>query len=319
MTGDLNAEADQPELMSRIIARAALESPQFAQRLRDKKISGTGFRDILDGILSQIIPDNADRYQWHGTKEVWTSEYIPPLARAYPDARFILVRRDPRGVLASLQQLAQRDPSQAAHTISYMRHWRKEVAITESLRADPHLCERILLVRYEDLAQHSHQGMEQLASFLGIAPETGMLHPVMGAGGGLHGNSSYADFAGISTASVARWRNVLKPALRQTIEFICGPEMLTAGYLEPETQSPATVTVDLLRLFEAADREPGSWRSDTGTPEKQIADETLRWTWLTKPSAVTENPAELRRHFLFLPFYHRLRNLCQSAGWSCNN
>jgi len=60
----------------------------------------------------------ATRRKWVGMKEVWIIEFLTPLARAYPEARFIVIMRDPRAVIASMQALARSDPSQLAHTIA---------------------------------------------------------------------------------------------------------------------------------------------------------------------------------------------------------
>lgn len=316
MAGELTVATDSTELVAAVAARAALESPGFAERLQP--VAGATYREVLDGILSRVPRGDGRPPLWRGTKEVWTCEFIPALARAYPDARFILIRRDPRGILASLLQMMRRNPSQAAHTISYMRHWRKEVAVTDHLLEDRRLHERLLLVHYEELASKPQEGVERLAAFLGVEPEPGMLNPVMGEGGEGNANSSYGDLNGISSRPVERWREVLEPRMQRTIEYVCGPEMWASGYVAADTR-PNVRPEDLVQTFEAADRQPGSWRSDTGSPSEALVHEAARWTLLEHPDAGYRDGDELRRHFLFTPLFQRLTNLARAVEWQLNN
>jgi len=309
MAGQLTFATDRAELVSTIAARAAIESLKFSERL--KSVAGATYKEILDGVLSRVVRDDGRPILWRGTKEVWTSEFIPALAKAYPDARFILIRRDPRGILSSLLQLMQHDSSQAAHTISYMRHWRKEVAVADHLLEDRSLHERLLLVHYEELASKPQEGVEHLAAFLGVEPEPGMLTPVMGEGGEGNANSSYGHLSSISSRSVERWRDVLEPGMQRTIEYVCGPEMWASGYLTPDTQ-PHARPKDLLETFVAAERKPGSWRSDTGSPSEALVHEAARWALLERPEAQTKDAAVLRQHFLFTPLFQRLRKIAQA-------
>ena len=310
MAGQLTAATAGTQLISSIAARAAIESPGFAQSLQT--VAGATYRDVLDGILQCIVRGDARHPLWCGTKEVWTSEFIPVLARAYPDARFILIRRDPRGVLASLLQMMKGNPTQAAHTISYMRHWRKEIAVTENLLADRSLHERLLLVHYEELVSKTQEGVERLAAFLGVEPESGMLNPVMGEAGKGNANSSYGVLNGISSLSIERWREVLEPRMQRTIEYVCGPEMWLSGYLASDAR-PHVRPEDLVLTFEAADRQPGSWRSDTGSPSEALVHEARRWALLEHPEANANDAAELRHHFLFTSLFQRLINLARKS------
>lgn len=310
MSANLDVNISDPKLTRLIAVRAAIESPQLAKRLEN--LTGNTYRAMLDEILSCISPKDDDDLLWHGTKEVWTCEFIPALAHAYPDAQFILIRRDPRGVIASLLEMMRKDPDQAAHTVSYMRHWRKETAVANSLMTEPTLAKRIHLVRYEDLAAHPDDQLKLLADFLGITVEPSMLSPIMGEGGGKSANSSYGEFEGISNLSVSRWQRVLEPAMVRTIEYVCGPEMAAMGY-KPVHAVATEKDPGLIQTFEAANNNPGSWRSDTGTPTEELAHETARRNLLNHPESTPFNTDEIRRNFLFLPFFTLLNSTIHSA------
>src|SRR5262249_42848146 len=152
-------------------------------------------------------------------------EFIPALARALPRARFIVIRRDPRSVLSSLVAMMTTDETQAAHTISYMRHWRKEAAVLDAMAAEPSLRGRLLTVQYEAITTAPEHAARDICAFLGLAFDSVMLTPAAADGSLSPGNSSFGDMTGIADTSVARWRTVLDAEMVRAIECHCGPEM----------------------------------------------------------------------------------------------
>ncbi len=309
LTGDLNISleaADAPTLGRSIAHRAALESAALANCLSDMR--GDTFTELLNDLLVRVSAQSAKSLAWCGTKEVWTTDFIPLLARALPDARFIIIRRDPRAVVASLTAMARSDPSQAAHTISYMRHWRKEAALVDLLVSNQSFADRLLIVRYETLASEPERSVVRLCNFLGIPDDPSMTAPVDPDGAPSHGNSSYGRFERIGTTSIERWRDVLDVDLVKAIECHCGPEMLIEDY-ELLGVPPLPPDLAVARVAFDAHRHPGQWRSDSGNPEMDLRREQRRWMMLqvlgSEPGAV-----EIREHFLFAPFFAKLRTVC---------
>jgi hypothetical protein len=304
LRGDFSTEVTHKNLVSQIVARASLESPKLAEKL--KFISGKNFAELLDSIFLAILQlsDNVKKIKWTAIKEVWTTEFIPSLADSYENARFILVRRDPRGVLSSLLAMMEKDPSQAAHTVSYIRSWRKEVAVSEILLSDSKIRDRIMLVRYEDLVSHPSDTIEKIGVFLDIEFDSKDIRPVMGAGSDRFSNSSFDEFSGVSDASKNRWKSFLQNKMISTIEYLCGPEMLLSGY---PTKNPIGKVnfQDLKDLFENSDKKTVSWHSSRFSTSKEVEAEAGRYTLLQNTKQSFQDEQKIKLNFLDLSIYRK--------------
>ena len=86
--------------------------------------------DDYAGLIKNLLTVIADRRQavdrqWIGVSESWNIDAYPALARAFADARFLIVLRDPRAVFNSLHAQALERPQLRAQILSYARHFRK--------------------------------------------------------------------------------------------------------------------------------------------------------------------------------------------------
>jgi hypothetical protein len=284
---------DETGLTEAVCARAALESESLGRRFagwRGRTVAER-FADALR-LIAQEAGEQGRAATLIGIKEVWTVEFAAPLARAFPEAKFLIVHRDPRAVLASLLTLMKKDATQAAHTISYLRHWRKHVAVSQHLLGAPDFGERVMAIRFEDVVASPSEWVKNLAKFLEIE-----LHPAMLAPGdddGWRGNSSFGETRGIDSAAAERWRGVLPTRLAAAADFHCGPEMQMIGYCPDHIDGH--LTDDVLAAVKDADAEPGSWRSDGGNIDDDLAWECLRWQLARGGKAPEE---VIRRCFLF--------------------
>jgi hypothetical protein len=113
LAADLNLPLDREALAAlrqSIAERASLESrdlPACFSRVHGATYAGLVASALA--IVADMLGGGALRYV--GFKEVWTIEFIPALARAFPDARFIIIERDPRALPASVSAMARRDPA----------------------------------------------------------------------------------------------------------------------------------------------------------------------------------------------------------------
>jgi hypothetical protein len=301
----LSAEADMPlssdevlRLREACAARASLESGVVAKSMAG--VSGRTYAEIFKSTFS-IIADSAPDAVWAGCKEVWIEEFIPVLARALPEARFVCIERDPRAVVASLLAITKNDPSQAAHTPSYMRHWRKGVALTRRYLADPELESRVLLVRYEDLVTVPELGVRKLCDFLNLEFDPAML---VLSKDGWNGNSGYEhQEKNVYRGSIDRWMNSLSPEMLATVDFICGPEMNLTPYKPAALGGMDNFVIE--RLL-SANKEKCSWRSDSGDALADFAWEALRHRIINGDQASSD--ALLRRCFLFPETFQIIRS-----------
>jgi hypothetical protein len=287
LDGDASLPAgDLAALRTAVEQRAALESPELGRLLHG--LQGTTYRGLIEGALG-IIASTKPGAEWVGCKEVWIFDFVPLLARAFPDARFYAIERDPRGILASLLKMAERDATQAAHPPSYMRHWRKSVALARRFEADPQLRRRFRALAYEQLVADPAAEAGRICTELGLDYIPDMLSL---SAEGWSGNSSYAHGKDVYASSAARWKQSLPADVRQAADYLCGPEMALTRYRPDTDATPAGVEAYL----QHAESAPASWRSTSGNPAEDFAGERRRYELL---KAGQGDANEIRRCFLF--------------------
>ena len=254
-------------LREQAAARAALESPALGTLMH--QLAGDDYGQLLRSGLD-IIAGLKPGVRWAGSKEVWTLEYLPLLERLFPDARFLAVERDPRAIVASLLAMAAKDPTQAAHAPSYLRHWRKQVALTHRFEHDPLFAGRFRKLSFERLARAPEESARLLCADLDIEFNPDMLRL---SADGWKGNSSF-DHGGkdIHAETVDRWRQILPPGMVQTADYLCGPEMRLTPYRQADKPDPGAVLACLRESGPTA----GSWRSDSGDLLKDFGGESVR-------------------------------------------
>ncbi|WP_421709099.1 sulfotransferase family protein [Algihabitans sp.] len=287
-----------PALAEAVRARAALESPKLAEAFRNW--SGDSVRTLIADAI-RVAGASAEhagsgRIRTVCIKELWTADFIPALARAFPQARFLLIHRDPRAVAASLIALSRRDESQAAHLVSYLRHWRKQVALAQHFATRSDLSHRVLAIRYEDLLADPRRTIADLGAFTGLLDL--QLSPAAESSAVWRSNSSFVAVRGeIDPKAAERWRSWLDPDVVATVDYHCAPEMRLLHYLpDRPSNSVGRLTDPIRKTVVAADEAPGKWRSDSGDPAADLNWEQHRWSLLSGSEADREM---VRRCFLF--------------------
>lgn len=296
-----------------ILQRMAVENPVLASHAA--RIAGQDFRQALDSALELVGAHGPRQAAWTGFKEVWIIPFLPALARSFPQARFVVIQRDPRGVIASLLGLAQRDPSQMAHVVSYLRHWRLQAALLWLYARMPLMNGRLFMLRYEDLVRRPQETAGELCSFLELELHSDMLDASRyrdGAGGVWRGNpASGAVLRRIEPGLAEGWRAGLSSGLLKLVELVCWPDMEMFGYA-PLSHDPLGLAQDpeMAQAFAEQERGDFSWRSDQGQPARELGAELTRRLLLGL--SPQEAPAEmLRGAFLFADLHAELFELCR--------
>jgi len=291
----------------RSVARGSVMAPDLAAQFG--RLRGGDYAEIFGHALEIVatVRGGADR-RWVGFKDVWIIEFFSAIARTYPDARMVVVLRDPRAIMASM--LAIDDPTQVAHPLSYARHWRKHVAFIEHYRHDPRLAGRLHVLSLEALVADPEAETRALCAFLDVDFDPAMLDSRRyfdyATGAAWAGNSSFErKTEGFNRALIEKWRQRLPPPIRKLTDMVCGPEMSLAGF------SPDEVGVgdpDVLDYLVDTHEAPVNWRTDLGDLQQDYGFELFRQALLAR-SRVSAAPAQsaIRRSFLFPEVYARLR------------
>ncbi len=139
--------------------------------------------------------------------------HIPFILEYFPASRIIHIVRDGRDCYCSARSSGI--IPQAASLDGFARYWRK--CVRAAMRHQGH--ERILEIRYEDLARHPRRRLSDIMRYLGLELEDRQTDP--DAIGGDR-RSDLGEFRrlkqAIGPASVGRWRTELTP--RQVARFM---------------------------------------------------------------------------------------------------
>jgi hypothetical protein len=181
-----------------------------------------------------------DTPRW-GDKRPAYAGFIGPLLAMFPDAQYVNVVRDPRGVAGSQVAMGW-DPPDIAVASAAVR-WEYAVLRTDHfvrrLRPD-----QLLDVRYEDLVSDPGPQLRRLLEFAGLAAGAALVERLA------HGERE-GRFVGpheqagrpITTASVERWRERLTPEQIAFVEQATAPSMDRFGYAPTGGSEP--VAADL--------------------------------------------------------------------------
>ncbi|MEO0650186.1 MAG: sulfotransferase, partial [Planctomycetota bacterium] len=216
------------------------QHPELCARL--EQVTGPTFADAWASLieLAATLYGGPD-LECIGTKISWCEEFLPALARAFPELRILMLVRDVRGVAAS--QNSKRGPGAGKRPLLfYARHWRKSAHFTERFCGpESELPGQAHGVRYEELVTAPERELRAACGHLGLTFGASMLD----AGGfrdeserpGWRGNSSFDTPArAIHCESVERWRRVLSRDEVRALESLCGPELRHFGY--PISEAP---------------------------------------------------------------------------------
>lgn len=315
----LDANLDLPfdkreweEFLSTTIQRGALEAADLTHLF--ERLRGETYQEMFRNALAIVGTGRSslDR-NWVGFHETWIIDFYPALARAFDEARFLVMLRDPRAIINSMRAIVRTHPDQVAQVLSYVRHWRKYVSLALMFRNDPLFSGRIHVSSHDSVLMDPHRTVGSICRFLDLSFDEAMLDSRNFYDYATQetwiGNSSFEDRTeGVRAHRSTRWRSTLDPVILDTVEWLCGPDMRLAGY-EPITRfaeavEPSAAIIDFLRRESASEL---NWRSDLGDPDMDIGYEIERKRLLILSSPLTD-AAMVRRCFLFPEVYAALRD-----------
>jgi len=316
---DRDFDRDRNALLNRIRSHGRQFSPRIIENLA--QAPGKTFEDVYRNLLDEVPEHYGDgTEEIVGTKEVWTTEFVPVLAEAFPEAKFLLVVRDPRAVAASNNVNEDRQ-----YPWTFLaRQWRKLAILAWVHDSRPAIADRVHLVRYEDLVESPDETATDLCEFLDIDLDERILDPsnfVDGRGEQWLQNTSYDEGgASFNTDSVDKWRGVLDAPTVAFLEQLCSPTMDLLGYgaaespnigiddsllLDPPTVIPERMADWITPRYEG--RSATAVRSELGT-------EHVRQRMLRCEDSVRERLDEetIRTYFLNVQYFETVCDLYQS-------
>ncbi len=175
------------------------------------------------------------------------------LYKAFPDAKFIHVVRDPRAVVASSVKTSMYLRSEGSNPYRAIERWQD--AIHRHRRALGYSTpERYTTVRYEDLVTEPEAQMRRMTDFVGLEFEPTMLDYKSRAHVGYVRDDTNRDGirSDLHTTSVDKWRKQLSPELIQIVEHLCKSEMEEFEYVPEATAKDASLERRVLMMRTSA-------------------------------------------------------------------
>ncbi len=222
----------------------------------------------VDAVARDARPRNAfgvyvalyDQYRAHqgkarwGCKSTFMIDHVPEIRARFPDARLLLLVRDPRDVAVS----SRKSVFSTFHPYYTAGLWRDQQAV--GIRwLDELPPEQIRLVHYERLVGDPEGSVRAICEFLGEAFEPGMLRffETDEARKSASLSESWQNTGRpVSQASVEQWRKGLTERERLVIEIVARREMERLGYTP--VASPAELDAARIGAVERA----GYWLSE---------------------------------------------------------
>lgn len=251
-------------------------SPMARAALRQAAAAFGGGSDAYFAAYCTLQASRHGKQRW-GEKTPRHVYRIDDMLSCFPGAKVLCMVRDPRAVVLSYRDMASperkrrttpQDGPESARTRKRRSYdlivmsllWRSTVnqALAARLRHGP---DRVKLLRYEDLVDDPRSALAEVARWLDVEFSERMLQVEV------H-NSTFVDrgeVTGVSSNSVARWRQGLSEDEISSIQILCRRPMRKFGYDATSAQvAPTRFVANMLRLPYTALRATVANRSRTG-------------------------------------------------------
>jgi Sulfotransferase family len=221
------------------------------RRLRSKSLQGwlaghavedvaTFAQSRIEAVYTRIAAEEGKSGTTYFAEKVRNDIVSDLLWELYPDAREVVLVRDPRDVLTSIlaakgKRAAQPLPADPARWVGE-EFTGRILAVLDSWHRRR---DRTHLVRYEDLMMRPRDTLAGVAGYLGLDAGPDSVDPMIeGAGRRLPGMDEHRTSAD-STSSIGRWRRDLEPDLAKACERAVLPALDAWGYTPEHTSHQA--------------------------------------------------------------------------------
>ena len=179
-----------------------------------------------------------------GDKRPAYNGFVGPLLAMFPDAKYINIVRDPRGVVASQLAMGWDQPETVVAAASV--RWEFAASRTDHfarrLRPD-----QLLDVRYEDLVADPHTQVERILRWANLDAGEVVDTMVRGERSGWFIGPHAQAAAPVTTEAVERWRERLTPAQIALVEHAARRLMPRFGYVPVGNAKPQDADLAALK------------------------------------------------------------------------
>jgi len=300
----------KPYLKSSLYDRMGLASRELLKYVDDllteENITYTDLFYKLHSVL-EIAYEKEQAYV--GANDNWVIEFLPLLVKIFPEAKFIVIIRDPRGAVASSLGLKKKNPKLVPLIYSFVRHLRKHMAYAIEYINNPIYSEKVKVIRYEDLCLNPENELREVCDFLGIGfnsimLETEKFRPIVGDKWVKYSNFNVPE-QGIYTQSIDGWKVRLSNEVIELVEFLCSPEMNYFNY-NTTLYGNGFLSEDAFGFVLQDNKEAIGWRNLYDNIHAELSNDLFRHQLLKfNPEQVDKVLAE--KYFIFRSVEKALR------------
>lgn len=194
-----------------------------------------GIRENISLHIKARYGKNLDDLMSSEGKSVWglkdpeLTHYLTELKSFLPEARFILITRDPRAVVNSYMENKW---GLGTNAYTGALRWRNE--IMTQLEFEAELPKEVLRIRYEDLVVNQQATLETVCEFIDAPFDHAMLAFDQQKSFIREGRENVNTTRALDESLTRKWKEKLSPHEIAVVDSICREVMLKAGY-EPDT------------------------------------------------------------------------------------
>lgn len=162
-----------------------------------------------------------------GDKTPHYVHHVDELLAIWPQARFVVLVRDGRDVALSLRRM----PFGPNNAWAAAQWWARGIRAGQRAQADHP--DRVMTVRYEDLAEYPLAHVPGICAFLGLQWDRDMLALEKADRSRIVADQASwfpTLFDGVNTTAVRRWEREMRPRDQAVFAGLAGDELLAFGY-----------------------------------------------------------------------------------------
>lgn len=269
------------------------------------KLKGNSYKKIILNLIEIIktkrkLKKNKEK-KYYGFHENWNICSLKALGRSFPKAKLFVVIRDPRSVYSSLCKNAEKRKELKVQLLSYCRHFRKYIILSNYLLSLPSLKKRLMIIKYEDLVTNPNQYLKKICKFLQINFNKNMVDPnkyydFVTKKNWIPHSAFNSKFPKLNNKPIHKWKKYLTKYEVKSIEFLCHNEMRSMNY-KLKYQITKNDISNILKFIRKDYNKKVNWRTDLQNYSKDKKIETFRYKFLE--SKTKKKSKNFKKSFLF--------------------
>jgi len=217
-------------LREEILERIALRDSNYCPEIKEpiKKCQAKTFDSLFLEIINLLYSFyGKPKTECFGIKTVWCEQFIPLLARTFPNMYFVNILRDPRAIISSNYILKEN-----RYPLYFnIRDWRKSTYHSWKFKSkDPLISSKFTSLKYEDIIDQAEDSLRKITNLLGIEYDKKIVEQPFKKPNTSYQNQDVKDSGGISTKFKEKWKQVLPKEIILQIEKCCQEEMKRLNY-----------------------------------------------------------------------------------------